>query len=232
MTDSKDPKTSRREIRSFVLREGRITPGQSNALKNQWSTFGLNVDGDFEGSTNTDLLSEQTFSTPQPITFEIGFGMGDSLFEMATLQPDVNFIGIEVHSPGVGHLLQRVAEAELKNLKVFRADSNDVLEKSVPDAFLDKVQIFFPDPWHKKKHHKRRLISVEFVRLIARKLKAGGILHIATDWEPYAEVISEVIAEAVPDWKVVPAPQRPETKYERRGLRLDHKVTDLAFTKV
>ena len=207
---------NRRDIKSYVLREGRITPGQKRALEDQWPVYGLNVE---------DGLLNSPFSKSQETVLEIGFGMGDSLFEMATLHPDQNFIGVEVHRPGVGHLLQLAAEAKLNNLRVYRADSKDVLNQCIHDRSLDKIQIFFPDPWHKKKHNKRRLINDDFVNLLAKKLKQGGILHIATDWAPYAEVISEVMQ----DWCVCEIPDRVETKYERRGLRLDHEVFDFAF---
>jgi len=207
---------NRRDIKSYVLREGRITPGQKRALKEHWSEFGLDIE---------DGLLDSPFPKTQEMVLEIGFGMGDSLFEMASLYADQNFIGVEVHRPGVGHLLQLAAEMELKNLRVFRADSKDVLNQCVLDHSLDKVQIFFPDPWHKKKHNKRRLINNDFVDLLAEKLKHGGVLHIATDWAPYAEVILEVMQ----NWTTCKIPDRAETKYERRGLRLDHEVFDFAF---
>lgn len=207
---------NKRDIKSYVLREGRITPGQKRALEEQWPIFGLNVE---------DGLLDKPFTQDQSTVLEIGFGMGDSLFEMATLHPDQNFIGVEVHRPGVGHLLQLAAEKDLSNLRVYRADSKDVLTQCIRDASLDKVQIFFPDPWHKKKHNKRRLINHDFVELLAKKLRPGGVLHIATDWAPYAESITEVIQ----DWRTCEIPVRVETKYERRGLRLKHEVFDFAF---
>lgn len=207
----------RREIRSYVLREGRITPGQKRALEEAWPAYGLDLD---QGE-----ITPETFDQAQDVVLEIGFGMGDSLFEMAAADPTHNYLGVEVHGPGVGHLLQKAEQAGLRNLKVYKADSNHVLNECVPDNFLTKVQIFFPDPWHKKKHHKRRLIQKPFVELLGKKLKPGGILHIATDWLPYAEMIRDEVM----DWPEVPAPKRPETKYERRGLRLDHVVTDLAY---
>ena len=208
----------KRLIKSYVLREGRITPGQKKALQVHWAEYALEVE---------DGLIDQPFSVDQPLVLEIGFGMGDSLFEMARDLHQSNYIGVEVHRPGIGHLLQLAAAEGLKNLKVFRADSIDVLNGCIADHSLDKVQIFFPDPWHKKKHHKRRLISPTFVALLARKLKLTGVLHIATDWVPYAEVIKEVMQ----DWVPCEIPSRVQTKYERRGLRLDHEVCDLAFKK-
>jgi len=207
---------NKREIKSYVLREGRITPGQKRALGEQWAVYGLNVE---------DGILIDPFIKAQETVLEIGFGMGDSLFEMATLHPDQNFIGVEVHRPGVGHLLQLAAGAELKNLRVYRADSKDVLDQCITDGSLDKIQIFFPDPWHKKKHNKRRLINDDFVNLLGKKLKSGAVLHIATDWAPYADAISEVMQS----WRPCEIPDRVETKYERRGLRLDHEVFDFAF---
>ena len=208
----------KRDIRSYVIREGRMTPGQKRALDEQWDSFGLNLE---DGQLNA------AFDKKADIVLEIGFGMGDSLFEMAQTFPEQNFIGVEVHRPGVGHLLQLTASHELKNLKVFRADSIDVLSLCIPDNSLSKVQIFFPDPWHKKKHNKRRLITNEFVGLVREKLKPEGILHIATDWAPYAEVIAEVMQS----WTSCEIPKRAETKYERRGLKLEHEVFDMAFKK-
>ncbi len=207
----------RREIRSYVIREGRMTPGQKKALEDFWPVYGLDIEA--------GKISSKIFGADQPLVVEVGFGMGDSLFEMVSQTPDQNFIGIEVHKPGVGHLLKLAGEHGLENLKVFRADSIDVFEQAIPDRSLDKVQIFFPDPWHKKKHHKRRLINPDFAALLARKIKSGGIVHIATDWEPYAEVIREVFAS----WQPCEVPPRVTTKYERRGLKLDHRVTDLAY---
>ena len=200
-----------------MIREGRMTPGQRRALEEAWPFYGL--------ETNNGFLNLAELFPEGPIVLEIGFGMGDSLLEMATANPDVNYIGVEVHRPGVGHLLNRAEEQGLKNLKVFGEDSIDVLKLAVPEHSLDVVQIFFPDPWHKKKHHKRRLINPEFVELVASRLKQTGILHIATDWAEYAESIEETLN----DWLPMPVPNRVETKYERRGKRLEHEVFDFAF---
>jgi tRNA (guanine-N7-)-methyltransferase len=218
----------KRDIRSYVIREGRMTPGQKRALVEQWTTYGLNLeDGLIDLAFNKESGENPLFEKGGDIILEIGFGMGDSLFEMAQIFPDKNFIGAEVHRPGVGHLLQLAASHELKNLRAFQADSIDVLSQCIPDESLSKVQIFFPDPWHKKKHHKRRLITKEFVALVREKLKLDGILHIATDWAPYAEVIDEVMQS----WTPCEIPKRVETKYERRGLKLEHEVFDMAFKK-
>ena len=212
----------RRPIRSFVIREGRMTPGQKRALEDAWPRYGLEV-------SDGQLALETLFTVSRPIICEIGFGMGDSLFEMAaqslTKQAQINYIGVEVHRPGVGHLLKLAQDADLDNLKVFAEDSIDVLTDCIPPKSLDGIQIFFPDPWHKKKHHKRRLISDSFARLLESRLKSGGVLHIATDWAHYAESIEETLS----GWRKTSVPERVETKYERRGLGLDHKVFDLAY---
>ena len=195
-----------------------MTPGQKRALETAWPVYGLQVaDGQLDFSN--------VFSTPRPVTLEIGFGMGESLFEMAVANPGTNYIGVEVHRPGVGHLLKLAADAGLDNLRVYSEDSLDVIEQCIPNKSLAGVQIFFPDPWHKKKHHKRRLINPEFVKLLESRLKTGGVLHIATDWANYAEWIEEVLS----DWVKTDIPARAETKYERRGLRLAHEVADLAY---
>ncbi|MCB1693902.1 MAG: tRNA (guanosine(46)-N7)-methyltransferase TrmB, partial [Pseudomonadales bacterium] len=165
-----------------------------------------------------------------PLVIEIGFGMGDSLLECAMSHPERNFIGIEVHRPGVGHLLIKAAEAGICNLKVINADSTTVMSLGFPPGSADVVQVFFPDPWHKKRHNKRRLLSAGFLDVLERVLKPGGILHVATDWEPYAASIASAAAE-IPTFEATAAPPRPVTKYERRGQRLGHVVTDLAFKK-
>lgn len=208
----------RRAIRSFVIREGRMTPGQKRALEEAWPDYGLQVS---DGLLGFDEL----FAASGPVVLEIGFGMGDSLFEMASGNPQINYIGVEVHRPGVGHLLYLADEAKLGNIKVFAEDSIDVLTRCIPEKSLDGIQIFFPDPWHKKKHHKRRLISEEFAGLLENRLKRGGVLHIATDWAHYAESIEETLS----NWTSTVAPGRAQTKYERRGLKLNHEVFDLAY---
>ncbi|MCB1647256.1 MAG: tRNA (guanosine(46)-N7)-methyltransferase TrmB [Pseudomonadales bacterium] len=210
----------KRAIRSYVIREGRMTPGQTRALETQWQHYGLDV-------TESPVDIQAIFPVSQYTVLEIGFGMGDSLFEMAVEHPDYNYLGAEVHRPGVGHLLHRAADAGLQNLRVFNADSLDVLSRAIPEGSLDQVQIFFPDPWHKKKHHKRRLINEAFLALLKSRLKAGGLIHIATDWAPYAEVIEALLAQD-PMLQSEPPPARPVTKYEKRGVRLGHQVFDLA----
>ena len=196
-----------------------MTPGQKRALKEAWPQFGYDDAGGLLNLTETFPSGE--------IALEIGFGMGDSLLQMAEENPEVNYIGVEVHRPGVGHLLNRVLENGITNIRVFAEDSIDVLNNCIPPESLDKIQIFFPDPWHKKKHHKRRLIQDDFAQLLASRLKPEGVLHIATDWQNYAESIGETFV----NWRVTEIPPRVETKYERRGKRLAHEVFDFAFQK-
>lgn len=222
---------SPRRIRSFVMRAGRMTEGQQKGWDQGWPRYGLSHD-------QGPLDWQQAFGRPGRRIVEIGFGMGDSLLDMAVNQPDTCFVGIEVHRPGVGRLLARALDLELSNLRVYAEDAVPVLTDCVADDSLDGLQIFFPDPWHKKRHHKRRLIQPEFVALAARKLGPGGVFHLATDWEPYAEHMLEVM-EANPDLENVadsggysPRPEwRPETKFERRGARLGHGVWDLLYRR-
>lgn len=226
MIDQNNPNFMRR-IRSFVKREGRLTPGQETAIKTGWPIFGLDP---------TALINpSELFLNDNPVTLEIGFGNGESLAEMASNNPDRNFIGIEVHRPGVGHLLRVVLEKELSNVRVFDTDAIDVLQHAIPDHSLDCVQLFFPDPWHKKRHHKRRIVQTSFLDLIHSKLKTGGSFHAATDWENYAEHIMETLIahngfvnSAKQGYAERPA-HRPLTKFENRGLRLGHGVWDLIF---
>ena len=221
-----------RRIRSFVIRPGRMTEGQRRAFDLGMPRFGLSLD---DGT----LDAESAFGRAGPLVMEIGFGMGQSLVDMAAAQPDTNFIGIEVHRPGVGRLLHSMEEQGVENIRVYCEDAVSVLESCLPDASLDGVQIFFPDPWHKKRHHKRRLIQPEFVQLLCRKLRAGAVLHLATDWENYAEQMMEVLsAEAALENMASPgefAPRpdyRPLTKFEKRGQRLGHGVWDLLFRRL
>jgi len=214
-----------------VRREGRMTAGQKKAFDALWPQFGLNPDEPL-----TDIQSP--FEKPAPVILEIGFGMGDSLAQQAAAEPQYNYIGIEVHRPGVGHLLALIAANELSNIRIYNADAVEVLNRCIPDASLTKVQIFFPDPWPKKRHHKRRLIQTPIVNLIGQKLMPDGLLHLATDWENYAQHMLEVL-EASPlltntatDGLFVERPaSRPLTKFETRGQRLGHGVWDLIFRK-
>lgn len=221
-----------RKIQSFVKREGRLTSGQAKAIEQHWPTMGLmHQDG--------KLNIEHTFGRTAPVVLEIGFGMGKSLVEMAKSEPEKNFIGIEVHRPGVGACLAEAAEHGVTNLRVYEHDAVAVLADCINDASLARVQLFFPDPWHKKKHHKRRIVQNEFVQNLRIKLAIGGIFHMATDWESYAQHMLDVMSAAPGfvnlsnDGDYVPRPEhRPLTKFEQRGHRLGHGVWDLMFEKV
>jgi tRNA (guanine-N7-)-methyltransferase len=221
-----------RTVRSFVMRAGRTTEGQQKALDEVWPVMGLELKN---GAVNFTEL----FGREAPVVLEIGFGMGDSLIEMATQQPEKNYIGIEVHRPGVGRLLARAHEAGLSNIRVYAEDAVQVLAQCIPDSSLDALQLFFPDPWHKKKHHKRRIVQPEFAQTIRKKLKIGGHFHMATDWENYAEHMMEVMSVApgyanqAGEGQFSPQPEwRPVTKFQRRGERLGHGVWDLIFERV
>ncbi len=219
-----------RTIRSFVLRQGRLTKGQQYALKHLWPLYGINFK-----KTDSILDLQQLFNRNAPITLEIGFGNGDSLATMAKAAPERDFIGIEVHRPGVGRLLHLIEEYELNNLRIIHDDAVEVLKQHIPQHSLDSVQLFFPDPWHKKKHNKRRIVQNEFVKLIHSLLKKEGIFHLATDWEEYAKHMSNVM-EASENFNSLSASpfsvrpdNRPLTKFENRGLKLGHGVWDLLY---
>jgi tRNA (guanine-N7-)-methyltransferase len=224
------PEFKPKPIRSFVIRAGRMTDGQRSAFDEYWPAYGLSL---FDGP----LDAQSVFGNNHPVALEIGFGMGDSLLAMALAEPEVNFVGIEVHPPGVGRLINTAGKDGIRNLRVYMADAKDVLEDCVADDSLARFQLYFPDPWHKKKHHKRRIVQPEFVALVARKLRPGGLLHMATDWQNYAEQMLEVLA-AQPQLENTAAgyaerPEfRPTTKFETRGERLGHGVWDLLFRKI
>ena len=221
-----------RKIRSFVKREGRLTKGQAAALERTWPRMGLTYE---QGLLNfTEVFGRQA-----PTVLEIGFGMGKSLVAMAQAAPEKNFIGIEVHRPGVGACLMDAEDAGITNLRVYEHDAVEVLRDCIADNSLATVQVFFPDPWHKKRHHKRRLIQPEFVEALRQKLAIGGVLHLATDWENYAEHMLEVMTNAekwrnlAADNAYIPRPEeRPLTKFEQRGERLGHGVWDLKFERI
>ncbi len=220
-----------RTVKSFVIRIGRMTAAQKQAFEANWPLHGLNI--------NDGVLDQQkAFGRSAPLVFEIGFGMGQSLIGMAQKHPDWNYVGVEVHPPGVGNILRLGAEAGLTNLKVYKADANAVLADCIADHSLDRVQIFFPDPWHKTRHHKRRLIQSDFVQELRAKLKIGGVVHLATDWEPYAKHMMKVLsaAEGFRNCNGTGAyaaeHDRPLTKFEQRGQRLGHGVWDMLFTRV
>jgi len=217
-------------IRSFVVRAGRMGTGQVRALAELGPRYVLPY-----AAVVHDFSAD--FGRAAPQVLEIGFGMGDATATIAHALPDTDFIGIEVHPPGVGALLRRIGEAGLGNLRIVQHDAVEVLEHMVAPGSLAGVHIFFPDPWHKKRHHKRRLIQPGFVRLLCSRIAAGGYLHCATDWQPYAEQMLQVLGaepalrNTAPGFAARPA-YRPLTKFERRGLRLGHGVWDLVFTKV
>lgn len=221
-----------RPIKSFVMRAGRMTEGQQRGLEQGLPVFGLEL---ADGLRDFD----QVFGRSAPRTFEIGFGMGHSTLLMAAAAPEQDFIGVEVHRPGVGALLNGALAQNLRNIRVYTCDAIDVLRDCVADASLDRVLLYFPDPWHKARHSKRRIVKAEFAELVRQKLKVGGVLHMATDWEPYAQYMLEVMQVApgyrnlAADGRCVERPsERPVTKFERRGERLGHGVWDLKFARV
>ena len=220
-----------RTIRSFVRRAGRLTPSQQRALRELWPAYGVDVGTDF-------IDFETLFGRRAAVTLEIGFGNGDTFVRQARGDPGMDFLGIEVHEPGVGHCLLQAHEASVSNLKVIKHDALEVLAKQIPPTSLRRVNVYFPDPWPKKRHHKRRMIQPAFLALIHTRLEADGTLHIATDWKNYAEHIDEVFEhsdlfdcderrEHAGDTPL----DRPTTKFERRGLRKGHRIWDWRFRK-
>lgn len=226
-----DSKPAHRPIRSFVLRQGRMTQSQERALTQHWQDYGLSIS---EGP----LQAQTCFGRTAPMVLEIGFGNGSALLEMMEKEPDKDFVGIEVHSPGVGSLINGAQQKGLRNLKVYREDGIEVLKQVIPDESLSRVQLFFPDPWHKKKHHKRRIVQLSLAAQLRGKLKLGGVFHMATDWQNYAEHMREVM-DAAPGFTnlagaegYMPRPERrPLTKFEKRGHRLGHGVWDLMYER-
>jgi len=218
-----------RPIRSFVLRQGRMSPAQQRACDALLPRYGIAYAAE-------PLDFARVFGRAAPVTLEIGFGMGETTAAIAQAHPDVDFLGIEVHLPGVGALLKRVDELRLANVRVIRHDAVEVVAAMIPAASLAAVHVYFPDPWPKKRHHKRRLLVPAFVRALAQRLRPGGYLHAATDWSEYAdEILATLAAEPLlantaagfaprPAW-------RPETKFEARGLKLGHAVYDLVYTR-
>ncbi len=221
----------RRAIRSFVVRAGRMTSAQQRAWRELWPRWGIGNDG-----APFDLVA--MFGRDAPLTLEVGFGNGESLIALAAAHPARNYLGLEVHPPGVGHLLLRCEAEGVSNVRIVCDDAVDVLRQRVPDASIDELLLYFPDPWPKKRHHKRRIVQPAFVELVARKLVPGGVLRMATDWQPYAEHMLAT-ASACPwlrnesptgDFVARPG-SRPVTRFERRGQRLGHSVWDLAFRR-
>ena len=218
-----------RTIRSFVRRTGRVTTGQAKAFEELGPKFVLPY-------TGQPLDPQTAFGRPGKLILEIGFGMGEATAHIARVRPDDNFLCCEVHEPGVGALLKRIGEQDIHNIRILQHDAVEVIDFMLPEGMLDGVHIFFPDPWHKKKHNKRRLIQSPLVAKLASRLKQGGYIHCATDWEPYAEQMLEVLgAEAQlanTAEGYAPKPDyRPLTKFENRGLKLGHGVWDLVFLK-
>lgn len=217
-------------IRSFVVRAGRMGPGQARALATLAPRFVIPF-------VAAPVDFARVFGRAAPLAVEIGFGMGSATAEIAAAAPHVDFVGIEVHPPGVGALLQRIDERGLENVRIVQHDAVEVLESMIAPASLAAIHVFFPDPWHKKRHHKRRLIQAPFVRLLASRLAAGATLHCATDWIPYAEQMLAVLGaeptlvNAAGDGFSPRPPSRPLTKFEQRGLDRGHGVRDLVFTR-
>ena len=221
---------TQRRIRSYVLRQGRLTKGQEKALVELWPAFGIEY-------SPQALELPKTFGRQDSLKIlEIGFGMGETTATIAQSMPERDFLGVEVHTPGVGGLLKLIGEKSLSNVRIVQHDVVDVLNHMIADASLDGVHIFFPDPWHKKRHHKRRLIQAEFVKLLCSKLKSGAYLHVATDWQEYAEWVLDILkaepllANSANDYAPKPA-YRPLTKFENRGIKLGHGVWDLIFIR-
>ena len=220
-----------RTIRSFVRRAGRLTPSQARALEQLWPRYGI----DYRGAP-LDLAA--LYGRHAPVVLEIGFGNGETLVEQATARPDADFLGIEVHEPGVGHCLLKAEQADIGNLRVIMHDAIEVLQHAVPPGSLHRLNLYFPDPWPKKRHHKRRIVQPAFLELVADRLEAGGALHIATDWADYAGPIDEVVGES-PRFCLDERREhggerpldRPQTKFERRGLKRGHSIWDWRFVK-
>lgn len=219
----------RRPVRSFVRRAGRIGPGQARALAELGPRFVLPYRA-------AALDCAAAFGRSAPVVLEIGFGMGDATARIAQAMPDTDFLGVEVHEPGVGALLKRIGELALSNVRIVQHDAVEVLEHMVVPGSLHGVHVFFPDPWHKKRHHKRRLVQPRFAALLASRIAPGGYLHLATDWEPYAQQMLGVLSaepllvNTAEGYAPRPA-YRPPTKFEQRGLRLGHGVWDLVFRR-
>jgi tRNA (guanine-N7-)-methyltransferase len=223
----------RRPIRSFVMRTGRMTSGQARALEELWPRYGVDY-------SPAPLQLDALFGRSAPRTLEIGFGNGEHLATLAAAHPERDYFGIEVHRPGVGHLLMLAEAKGVANLRVSDHDAVEVLREQIPPAALDEVLVLFPDPWHKKRHHKRRLIQAPFLELLASRLHAGGVLRLATDWEEYALQMLEVLRAAsesfrnlspTGDW-MPRHEERAPTRFEKRGARLGHGVWDLAFRRL
>ncbi len=230
-TSAASKESQQRPIKSFVLRQGRVTRAQQHALDNHWQQYGIDY-------TEQPLRYKQLFNNENAVFVEIGFGNGDSLLQQAIKQPQFNFIGIEVHGPGVGHLIHNAHQQGIQNIRIIRHDAVEVLTRQIADHSIAQIQLFFPDPWHKKRHHKRRIIKPEFIQLIHQKLNAGGCFHMATDWQQYAQKMLLQMDNAEGFCNNAGkgnysshTGHRCETKFERRGLKLGHGVWDLIYLK-
>ena len=224
-------KESQHRIRSFIRRQGRATAGQQNALDNLWDKYCL----------NPDIIVDYTeaFNRKAPLIVEIGFGNGSSLAEMAVANPEYNYLGIEVHRPGVGHLMLLLEQKSIDNVRIYHHDAIEILEQKIPDNMLAGIHLFFPDPWQKRRHHKRRIVRPSFIDLLHKKLVSGGYFHAATDWEHYANHMLTILSAASAlrnsskDQRFCQRPEyRPLTKFENRGLNLGQGVWDLIFKKI
>jgi len=222
----------KRPIRSFVLRQGRFTPAQQRAFDEYWPQFGV----DFSGQS-CDLNA--LFGRNAPKVLEIGFGNGAALHYAAYNDAARDYLGIEVHAPGVGHLLNILANNQIKNVRIYQHDAVEVLEQEINDDALAEIRIYFPDPWHKKRHHKRRLIQPTLAHLLVRKLQKNGLLHLATDWQEYAQHMWDILDEtegltnmAGPRGSIERPISRPQTRFEQRGLKLGHGVWDLLYKRI
>jgi tRNA (guanine-N7-)-methyltransferase len=220
-----------RSIRSFVMRGGRITEAQQRALDLLWPQYGIEF-----AAAPLDL--DTAFGRSAPVTLEIGFGNGDNLAAQAAAHPERNYLGVEVHRPGVGRLLLSLEDRQLRNARVICHDAVEVLTHQVAPQSLSEVVILFPDPWHKKRHHKRRLVQAPFVELVIDRLEIGGVLRFASDWQPYADAVLELLnanprlRNTAADGGFIPRPsERHPTRFERRGERLGHDVWDIAFER-
>lgn len=223
--------TERRSIRSYVLRAGRITEAQKRALAELLPRHGIPY-------ASSPVNLDAVFGRSAPRVLEIGFGNGDTLVELAARRPEADFIGAEVHPPGIGHCLLEIEARGLANVRVVAHDAVEVLEHMIAPGALDEVLLYFPDPWPKKRHHKRRIVQPAFVALVADRLKPGGLFKLATDWEPYAAWMLEILnaspefANTAADGGCVERPERGATRFERRGRRLGHLVFDLEFVRI
>ena len=213
-----------REIRSYVLRQGRTSAAQQRALEELFPKFGIPF-------SERLMNFGETFERTAPVVVEIGSGMGETTAAIAHANPGIDYVAVEVHGPGVGSLLKKIVELDLKNLRLIRHDAVEVVERMIPDASLAGLHLFFPDPWPKKRHHKRRIVQPPFAALAARKLAPGGYFHAATDWPEYAEHMDAVLSAEPMLKKADQAKDRPVTKFERRGIGLGHPVRDLLFLR-